>query len=131
MSFLRFLLIMVMVVMVGGIIFFSSVVAPALFTVLRTRELGGAVVVRSLAALHWIGIISALVFLASSFVLAGRGLIARHILVAAMLALTMASEFGVSRRMTTLRTSMGEIDTIVASDPRRVEFNRLHRISTT
>ena len=119
-----------LVVWVGGIIFFSFVVAPTVFTVLPTRHLAGAVVTRSLASLHWIAIVAGVVFLASSFFVAGRGMILRQIFVVLMLALTLTSEFGVSPRMTALRTGMGEIDSVAQSDPRRVEFNRLHRWST-
>src|SRR5260370_41677822 len=129
MAFLRFLMLLSLVVWVGGIIFFSFVVAPTVFTVLPTRHLAGAVVTRSLASLHWIAIVSAVVFLASSFVVAGRGVMLRQIFVVVMLAVTLTSEFGVSPRMTALRTGMGEIDSVAQSDPRRVEFNRLHRWS--
>jgi hypothetical protein len=135
MTFFRFLMLLSLVVWVGGIIFFSFVVAPTVFTVLPTRHLAGAVVTRSLSALHWMAIVAGVVFLALSFIVARRGIAGRevtlrHIFVVVMLALTLTSEFGVSPRMTALRTGMGEIDSVAQSDPRRVEFNRLHRWST-
>ena len=50
---------------VGAAIFFSAIVAPALFAVLPTRELAGAVVGRVLPMLNWAGLIIALALLAS------------------------------------------------------------------
>src|ERR1700757_3770846 len=63
MPFLRYLMLLSLVAWIGGLIFFSFVVAPAAFGVLPTRHLAGLVVARSLSALHWIGIISGIVFL--------------------------------------------------------------------
>src|SRR2546426_10777541 len=100
MSFLRFLMLLSLVVWVGGIVFFAFVVAPTLFSVLPTRQLAGAVVTRALTSLHWIGIVAAVVFLVSSFLVSSEhGKIARQVCVLLMLALTLASEFGISRRM--------------------------------
>ncbi len=51
---------------------------------------------------------------------------ASQVLVVLMLALTFYSEFGLTRRMNTLRIQMGDIDSISLTDARRVEFDRLH-----
>lgn len=128
-SLLRFLMMLSLGVWLGGIVFFGAVMAPALFSILPKRELAGAVVTRTLGGLHWIGIVAAVVFLVCS-VLASRGFAWRDGLVVVMLALTLVSQFGVSRRMQALRAEMVEIDAVAQTDPRRVEFNRLHRIST-
>jgi len=132
---LRFLMLLALVVWVGGIIFFAFVVAPALFSILPSRELAGRVVAQSLGALHWIGIAAGIVFLVASLVEArlatARNATARAALVAIMLILTLASEFGVSRRMQRLHEEIGAIDSVAATDARRAEFNRLHRWSTT
>jgi hypothetical protein len=122
-------MILSLAVWLGGIVFFGAVMAPALFSILPKRELAGAVVTRTLGGLHWIGIVAAVVFLACSL-LATRTIAWRDGLVVAMLALTLVSQFGVARRMQALRANMVEIDAVAPSDPRRVEFNRLHRIST-
>jgi len=66
MPFLRYLMWMSLIVWLGGVIFFAAVLAPTVFTVLPTHQLAGNVVNRSLRILHWMGIVSALVFLASS-----------------------------------------------------------------
>ena len=57
MSFLRFLMLLSLVVWIGGLIFFAFVVAPTAFTVLPTTHLAGNVVGRALSKLHWIAII--------------------------------------------------------------------------
>lgn len=131
----RFLMLLSLVTWIGGIIFFSFVVAPALFSILPTRELAGAVVQRSLTMLHWIGIVSALVFLIASTLdaLNTPGVqfgITRNILMTIALGLTLTSQFAVTRTMQRLHSEMGAIDTVPATDPRRVEFNRLHTAST-
>ncbi len=136
MSFLRFLMLLSLVVWLGGLIFFSFVVAPTLFSVLPTRHLAGSVVSRSLGALHWIGLVSGVVFLISSMTHArlaigsAHPLAARHILLYIMLALTLISQFGISPKMASLRASMGEIDSVPPTDPARVQFNALHVWST-
>lgn len=135
-SLLRFLMLLALSLWLGGIVFFGAVMAPALFSILPRRELAGAVVTRTLGGLHWIGIVAAVVFLAASLGYAAlrngaaEPLAWRNLAVVAMLALTLVSQFGVSRRMQALRADMVEIDRVAAGDPRRVDFNRLHRIST-
>ena len=131
----RFLMLLSLVVWIGGIIFFAFVVAPALFSILTSRELAGAVVQRSLSVLHWIGIVGAFVFLIASTLdaLNTPGVqhgMSRNILITIALLLTLISQFGVSRTMDRLRRDMGTIDAVAATDPRRVEFNRLHTAST-
>ncbi len=125
-----------LVVWLGGLIFFAFVVAPTVFSVLPTRHLAGSVVTRSLGALHWMGIVSAIVFLATSFVLASvnTGAIhpfaTRNVLVYVMLALTCISQFVISAKMSALRASMGVIDNVPVTDPARIAFNQLHVWST-
>jgi uncharacterized membrane protein len=136
MSALRFFMLLSMVVWVGGIIFFSCVVAPALFGILPTRHLSGLVVTRTLGSLHWIGVVCGGVFLICSVFVAYNTTgspqltAARNVLVFAMVVLTLFSQMGVSTRMAALRAEMGEIDKIPAADARRVAFNHLHQWST-
>ncbi len=136
MSVVRFFMLLALVVWLGGLIFFAFAVAPTVFKVLPTRHLAGAVVTRSLTILHWMGIVSGVVFLITSMVYsaATRGaahpLAARHVLMYIMLALTLGSQFGIMRRMAALRSEMGVIDNVAVTDSRRVEFNQLHHWST-
>ena len=57
-----------LIVWLGGLIFFP-VVAQTAFSVLPTRHLAGSVVGRSLGILHWMGMVSGVVFLVSSLLL--------------------------------------------------------------
>jgi uncharacterized membrane protein len=131
-------MLLALIVWIGGITFFAFVLAPTVFApgVLPLRELAGNVVNPSLSKLHWMGIISGVVFLLSSLLYNRikhaqfRAWSGAHLLVIVMLALTMFSHFSISPRMMTLRNSMGVIDNIPPSDTRRVEFNRLHVWST-
>ena len=135
MSFLRFLMLLSLIVWLGGLIFFP-VVAQTAFSVLPTRHLAGLVVGRSLGILHWMGIISGVVFLASSLLHSrlsdgtARGFAARNVLISLMLALTLISQFGIIPRMNTLRASIGEIDSAPAANPARLQFDALHAWST-
>jgi len=136
MAFVRFLMLLSLVVWVGGLIFFSFVVAPSLFSILPSRHLAGTVVTRALASLHWMGLAAGVVFAICSMIYANAShgspepFAARHLIVYAMLALTIASQFGISPKMHALRTQMVKVDDVPADDPRRVEFNRLHAWST-
>jgi len=136
MSFLRYLMVLSLVVWLGGLILFAFAVAPAAFAVLPTRHLAGNLVGRTIAILHWMGIISGLVFLASSLLYSQltRGTLhvfaARNIVIVLMLALTLISQFGIIPRMDTLRASIGEIDSVPPDNPARVQFDALHVWST-
>ena len=136
MSLLRFLMLMSLIVWLGGLIFFAFVLAPTVFSVLPTRHMAGSVVSSSLSRLHWMGIISGIVFLVSSMTCsrlttwAAHPLAARHVFVCLMLVLTLISQFGISPKMTALRASMGQIDNVAGNDPARLQFNALHVWST-
>jgi hypothetical protein len=125
-----------LIVWLGGLIFFP-VVAQTAFSVLPSRHLAGMVVGRSLGILHWMGIISGLVFLASSILYsrlssgAAHVFAARHLLICLMLALTLISQFSIIPRMDTLRAAIpGEIDSVPADNPARMQFDALHVWST-
>ena|SRR5208282_2056385 len=136
MSFLRYLMLLSLIVWLGGLIFFAFVLAPTAFSVLPSRHLAGTVVGRSLGTLHWLGIISGILFLASSILYSRftKGTMhvfaARHVLICLMLALTLISQFGIIPRMDTLRTSIGEIDSVPPDNPARMQFDGLHVWST-
>jgi uncharacterized membrane protein len=124
---------------IGGLIFFAFVLAPTAFTipgVLPNTHLAGNVVGRTLGKLHWIGLISGLVFLISSLLYsrftdgAVHLFTARHILLCLMLALTLISQFGIIPRMDVLRASLGEVSSVPIDNPERVQFDALHVWST-
>jgi Domain of unknown function (DUF4149) len=135
MPFLRFLMLLSLVVWVGGLVFFP-VVAQTAFSVLPTSHLAGLVVRHALIELHWMGIISGVVFLFSSLAydwLSGgsqRFWSAPNVLVACMLALTLISQLEIIPRMERLRTSVQDFDSVPPNDPVRLSFNALHAWST-
>jgi uncharacterized membrane protein len=136
MQALRFVMLLSLVVWIGSIIFFAAVLAPTVFSVLPTRHLAGQVVNRSLTALHWMGIISGLVYLLASMSFSrldigfAHPFATRHVLIMLMIALTLVSVFVVGAKMETLRANMGIIDNVPQDDARRIEFNSLHHWST-
>ena len=136
MSILKFFMLLSLIVWLGGIVFFGAVLAPTVFTVLPTRHLAGSVVSPSLNRLHWMGIISGIVFLITSMIYArlatgsAHVFAARHVLLIIMLLLTLTSQFAITPKMATLRASMGNIDNVSPTAPARVQFNALHIWST-
>ncbi len=136
MSILKFLMLLSLVVWLGGVIFFGAVLAPTVFTVLPTRHLAGSVVSPSLNRLHWMGLVSGLVFLVSSIAYtrlttgSAHLFAARHVLIVLMLLLTLTSQFAITPKMAGLRASMGDIDNVPQTDPARIQFNALHIWST-
>jgi hypothetical protein len=135
MSFLRFLILLSLIVWLGGLIFFP-VVAQTAFSVLPARHLAGSVVGRSLGILHWMGMISAVVFLVSSLLLSRlstgevHALAPRNVLICVMLLLTLISQFGMIPRMDAIRASIGEMDAAPVDLPARIQFDALHHWST-
>ena len=135
MSFLRFLMLMSLVVWIGGLILFA-LMAPTAFQVLPTRHLAGNMVGAVLSKLHWMGIVSGVVFLISSLLHSrftdgtAHVFAARHLLIVVMLSLTLISQFGIIPRMNTLRASLGDVTAAPADNPDRVQFDFLHAWST-
>jgi uncharacterized membrane protein len=136
MFLLRFLMLLALIVWIGGIIFFAFVEAPTLFRVLPTTKMAGDVVSASLTKLHWMGLVSGVVFLICSLLYNWqkqaqlRPFMASHIFVVLMLALTAVSQFGITPRMGQLRSEMQAVDNLAWNDSRRLEFDRLHAWST-
>ena len=132
MWFLKFLMLLALIVWIGGIIFFAFVLAPTLFSVLPTTKLAGDVVNATLGKLHWMGLVSGVIFLVSSLLynwqkhVQARPFALTHIFVALMLAFTLVSQFGITPRMRELRSSLTSTD----SSNARAEFDRLHAWST-
>jgi uncharacterized membrane protein len=122
-----------LVVWIGGLIFFAFVLAPTAFSVLPTTHLAGNVVGRALSKLHWIAIVSGIVFLISSMLYSrftdgtAHVFAARHVLLCLMLALTLVSQFGIIPRMDAL---LGEVSSARIDSPARIQFDALHVWST-
>jgi len=121
---------------IGGLIFFAFVLAPTAFSILPTTHLAGNVVGRALGKLHWMAIVSGIVYLISSLLYSrftdgtAHVFAVRHVLLCLMLALTLVSQFGIIPRMDVLRASLGEVSATPIDNPERVQFDALHVWST-
>jgi uncharacterized membrane protein len=136
MSFLRFLMLLSLVAWIGGLIFFAFVLAPTAFSVLPNTHLAGNVVRSALSKVHWIAIVSGIIFLVCSLTLsritdgAPHAFAPRNVLILIMLLLTAISQFGIIPRMDKLRGAVGDFASAAVNDPARVQFDALHVWST-
>ena len=129
---LRFLQFFSLGTWVGSILYFSFVVAPGAFSVLPNANLAGALVGYTLSKLHIMGIVAGCIYLiATAAAERSVGALTRPaaLLVFAMVAFTMASQYGVIARMDALRLQMGSVDATPAGNLLRVAFDRLHQYS--
>jgi hypothetical protein len=126
----------------GAAIYFSAVVAPSVFGVLRSfnltnaNEIAGTVVTRTLAVVNISGFVLSILLLASTFVLKKSYARASFILQIALLAIVVATtglgEWVIASRMRGLRATMhGQIDRVALNDPNRVAFAALHSYSVS
>ncbi|MBD0371584.1 MAG: DUF4149 domain-containing protein [Pyrinomonadaceae bacterium] len=121
----------------GASLFFSFVVAPSAFAVLRdstalyANHLAGTIVTRNLSVINTGGLIISLLLLASAFVFkdkARRAAFWTEIISLVVVAITTGvGQWVIAARMLALRQQMGRpIDETSAGDPLRVAFNSLH-----
>ncbi len=118
----------------GSDVFLSFVVAPGAFRVLGSRDAAGAMVGFALGRMHLLGVICGVVFLLAR--LARMRSFASFVApvalcVVLMIALTVASQVGVSPKMAVLRVQMGSIQAAAQDSPLLAEFSRLHRVSVS
>lgn len=126
----------------GAAVYFSSVVAPSVFSVLRTfqlpnvAEIAGTFVTRTLSVVNVSGFIISLVLLVTAFAF-GKGLGRRSFFVevASLTVVTVSTGIGhwmIAAKMRALRVAMVlPVDQVPIDDPRGVAFNRLHGYSVT
>lgn len=124
----------------GAALFFSGVVAPAAFAVLRSfslpnaNEIAGAIVTRSLSVVNIAGLVIALFLLVTVFVRCnsqGRASFVLECVCLGVIALsTGLGHWLIAARLRALRAAMMlPIDQIAADDSRRIAFNTLHGYS--
>ena len=123
---------------VGGMSALSFIAAPAIFETAPSRESAGRSFGLILRRFHLVAYgCAAAILLAGAMRWAGsRRMTAsellRYVIAALMLGLTLYSGLVLARRLDRAREQMaGGVDRVPKDDPRRVEFNRLHRLSTT
>ena len=126
----------------GAALFFSAVVAPSVFSVLRAHhlpnvgEIAGTLVTRTLSVVNISGFIISLILLATIFAFR-RGYAPRSFVLEILSLVTMALTTGVGHwviaaKMHALRAAMVlPIDQVPADDPGRLAFNNLHSYSVT
>lgn len=130
---LRSLIFLLLVLWVGGSMFFPIVAASA-FSVLPVHQ-GGMVVGKSLKILQIEGLVAGvllffLLILAQRLRAFSHNVIAPLVLVVVMLALTAFSQFSIIPRMDNdMVDAGGIIETVPAGNPYRHDFNRLHHES--
>ena len=114
----------------GAAILVATVVAPAAFKVLPTRTLAGAVVGQVLPVIFISGlIVAAIVTLINVRAPQERSWLASGLL-ALMLLGCVVAQFIIAPRIEMARAAIGgPVESIDASDPRRVQFGKLHAFS--
>ncbi len=145
-TFSAVLEIIAVTIWVGGMAVLSFIAAPAIFQTSPSREIAGRTFGLILRRFHWVGYSCGVMILIaavmrwsgsygtteSDFVRLSPSELVRYVIALLMLALALYSGLVVTRRLERIRNKMpGGVDRVPKDDPRRVEFNRLHRVSTT
>jgi hypothetical protein len=124
----------------GSALFFSAVVAPAAFAVLRSfalpnaSEIAGGIVNRSLSVVNISGFVVGLFLLITLFAArrsAGRvSLIVEAVCVLLIVLGTAVGHWVIAARIRVIRAALSlPIDQLPLDDSRRIEFNALHGYS--
>jgi uncharacterized membrane protein YbhN (UPF0104 family) len=139
-SFLNQVRMLLLAAWLGAAIYFSAVVAPGVFGVLRSfsltnaNEIAGTIVTRTLSVVNTSGFVLGLLLLITTFALKkkyGRtSLIFQMALLMIVAIATGLGEWVIAARMRGLRAAMhGQIDQIPLNDPNRMAFAALHGYS--
>ncbi len=126
----------------GAALFFSAVVAPAVFVVLRSfalpnaGEIAGTIVTRTLSVVNIGGFLIGVFLLLTLFAWrSGPGRTAFIIEFLCLAIIVLATGLGhwlIAARMRALRAAMLlPIDLVPVDDPRRIAFSSLHRYSVS
>ena len=124
----------------GAAVFFSVVVAPNVFTVLRSfllvnaNEIAGTIVTRTLSVINLGGFVIGLLLLATVLVFRRTArpvfFIIEFVSLALMTITTALGHWFIAAKMLALRGAMViPIDHVARDNPRRVAFDRLHGYS--
>lgn len=120
----------------GAAVFFSAVVAPSAFSVLRSfdlpnaGEIAGSIVTRTLSVVNVSGFIVGIFLLLTLFTRPSKGRVAfigEFICNSVVIIATGLGHWLIAARMRGLRTAMViPIDQVPITDARRIAFNSLH-----
>jgi hypothetical protein len=134
-TLLRALILLLVVLWLGGVMFFPVVAASAFGSIADTH-VAGTIVRKCLLALHYEGLfagalIVVLLLIAQATGALRRSVIAPVLVTLLLLGLTAFSQFSIIPRMEGYRIAAGgAIDAVDRNDPNRVAFNKLHDWST-
>lgn len=132
--------ILALTIWVGGMASLSLIAAPAIFQTAPSRESAGKIFGLILKRLHPVMYVcGAAILIAGLMRWAGSfnhrlnaSEITRYTIAVLMLGLALYSGLVISHKLDRLRERMpAGIDRVAKDDPRRVEFNSFHRLSTT
>lgn len=137
MSFLNVSRLVLLSLWLGAAVYFSAVVAPSAFSILRSfaltnsSEIAGTIVTRTLAVVNISGFVVAIFLLLTLFAAKGtKGrvpFLTETICGGVLLITTGVGHWVIASRMRALRAAMAiPIDQVPVSDARRVTFNSLH-----
>jgi hypothetical protein len=135
-TLVRTLLSLALIVWLGAEIFFPIVAAVTFTKLMPDTHAAGAIVGQLLRILHAMGLVSGMVALAllalapAWGIFKPRAVLAPMILVVVMLAATVYSQFAIIPAMERDRIAAGgAIDAVDATNPSRIDFNKLHNRS--
>ena len=131
---IRTLILLLIILWLGGVLFFPVVAATA-FGSLPDTHAAGTIVGKCLRVMHYEGLFSGavivLLLLVAQFIKAvPRSVVAPVVMTLIMLGLTAFSQFSIIPRMENYRIAAGgAIDAVPRNDPNRMAFNKLHGVS--
>jgi len=130
---LRWVYLLALCVWIGSMVFFSFFAAPSIFQTLP-REEAGKVVSAIFPKYYWQGVVCGIVAFAASFVLGIRTrwnglLVLRMILLGVMILGVLYSVLILQPKVHAVRAQLAAAGEVVATDPLRAEFGRLHQRS--
>lgn len=134
-TLLRSLIWLLLVLWLGGVMFFP-IVAAAAFSSTADAHLAGTIVRKCLLTLHYEGLVAGALIIVLLLVAQATGALRRRVLgpvvvTLIMLGLTAFSQFWIIPKMESYRIAAGGvIDAVDRADPNRVAFDKLHGWST-
>lgn len=140
MAVINHIRILLLAAWLGAAIYFSAVVAPKVFGVLRSfslpnaNEIAGTIVTRTLSVVNTSGFILGLLLLITTVMLKKRygraSFVLQLVLLLIVAIATGVGEWVIAARMRGLRAAMhGQIDQVALTDPTRMAFAALHSYS--
>ncbi len=114
----------------GSSIFLGYITAPYIFKTLNSRNEAGNMVGALLHKFSMIGYITQILMAIAGYILyLNRGGMIIFIIPLIILLLLLFSENLISKKMNNLKKRMGSIDEVSKEDPKRKQFNSLHKLS--